>query len=425
MKANFSEWGPYLSYGRDPATQMRICWQTKTEEPSGWVAYGTNEEDMVQVAESKTDKAHHHDVLLDGLIPSTTYYYNISRQPEKVFSFKTGLPSSSTTKFGFTINGDMHAYPCNGLERYFSLMDELAPEHAFFVGVGDFINDGENKDHWNAYFHDANDYLHSRPQMNATGNHDTGNPVKYKNYLDAWKHPYVDPDSGAYYLMEYGNSVLFFLDSCNAGGWSPTPSDAQYEWLEENLEKYALLDKWIFLFLHHQIYSTGDFGCAHLMHEVYRPLCQEYHVDAVFYGHDHHYECFWVDREAEWGGTLYFVTGGGGGQHHIDHGIMGDRDGKTKYVWPGRFLNVRKHGVPEPTGNIAPGATGFRNDDLVEKCQMFGVLEPNFVHISIDGDLMDLKCIGWQKQIYHHVRVKRTDSGRHYSPGREIKILDY
>ena len=161
------------------------------------------------------------------------------------------------------------------------------------------------------------------------------------------------------------------------------------------------------------------------MHEVYRPLCQEYHVDAVFYGHDHHYEAFWVDKDTEWGGTLYFVAGGGGGQHHIDHGIMGDRDGKTKYVWPGRFLNVRQHGVPPETKNITGRAKGFRNDDLVRECQLFGILEPNFVHVRIDGDIMDLKSIGWQKQVYHHLRVKRAGAGRKSTKESEVHVLDY
>jgi hypothetical protein len=274
------------------------------------------------------------------------------------------------------------------------------PDHDFYVGLGDFINDGLEMKHWNAFFYDAREYMATRPLMNATGNHDTGNKEKYKNYLDAFMHPYVNPASGAYYLLEYGNAVMFFLDSCNAGRGEPLPSDEQYAWLEENLKKFAKQDRWIF-------------------------LCQEYHVDAVFYGHDHHYECFWVDRDADWGGTLFFVAGAGGGQHHIDHGIMGDREGQTKYVWPGRFLNVRKHGVPRQAVGANGTTLGFRNDKLVKECQLLGVLEPNFVHVRIDGDVMDLKSIGWQKQVYHHLRVKRAGAGRKWDESCEIHKMDY
>lgn len=425
MSGKFEKWGPYLSFGADPATSMTISWKDEGSPAGAWVEYGETELCEITVKETGGTLGKVHSITLEGLEPSTTYYYQVSRDPGDTHHFTTGPPRGSTGPFEFTVNGDMHAYPCNNLKRYFDLMLELAPEHEFYVGVGDFINDGENMAHWNAYFHDASEYLKVKPQVNATGNHETNNPRKYKNYLDAFHHPYVDPKMGGYYLMEYANAVLFFIDSDNAGHWAPTPSDAQYEWLEENLEKHARKDKWIFLFMHHQVYSTGDFGCEPLMAEVFRPLCQEYHVDAVFYGHDHHYECFWVDRDADWGGTLYFVSGGGGGQHHIDYSIMGDRDGRTIYVWPGRFLNVRKHGVPPLTPNAIERAKHCRNDEVVGNCQLLGVLEPNFVHVRVDGDEMELKCIGWQKQVYHHLKVKRTGKGRKFSKGAELALLDY
>ena len=423
--AAFVEWGPYLSYGKDPAMSMTICWRSQQPTAGGWIKYGIDPDSMQVVKETPGTATHIHVVRLTGLEPATIYQYQISRDKDKTWTFETGLPAGSTKPFEFIINGDMHAYPCNRLDRYFQLMASEAPKHDFYVGLGDFVNDGLNIKHWNSLFYDGKDYLATRPLMNATGNHDTDKKEKYKNYLDAWFHPYVNPVEGAYYLLEYGNAVLFFLDSCNAGRGEPLPADEQYAWLDENLAKYAKQDRWIFLFMHHQIYSTGDFSCPYIMHDVFRPLCQQYHVDAVFYGHDHHYECFWVDRDADWGGTLFFVAGAGCGQHHIDHGIMGDRDGMTKYVWPGRFLNVRKHGVPPPSKNINGLVKGFRNDDLVKECQLFGVLEPNFVHVKIDGDVMELKSIGWQKQVYHHLRVNRTGAGRKWDPGCELAIMDY
>lgn len=258
--------------------------------------------------------------------------------------------------------------------------------------------------------------------MNATGNHDTDNENKFCHYLNAWHHPYVDPKLGAYYYMEYGNAVLIFIDSDNAGKWEPTPSDEQYEWLEATLQKFALRDRWIFLFFHHQVYSTGDFGCKNVMHDVFRPLCQQYHIDAVFYGHDHHYECYWVDREQDWGGTLFFVTGAHGGHHHIDYNIQWDRHGKTKYIWPGRVLNVRKMGVPSFYPGISDEAKGARRDDVVANCQLLGVLEPHFMNIRIIGDDAEIKVIGWQRQLFHHLKLKRTGKGRKFTAESEIVV---
>jgi predicted phosphodiesterase len=406
---------------------MTITWRTKELADSGFVKYGKTP-DCEQVApEVSSEPVIVHMVKLDDLEPSTGYYYQISRDGSQTWEFTTGLPSGSREPFEFIINGDMHAYPCNDIGKYFNLMDEMAPEHSFYVGLGDFINDGVEISHWNSFFHDAREYIAHRPLMNVPGNHDSDNPAKFANYEAAWgcTYPCANPEWGAYYLLEYGNAVLFFIDSCNGGRGAPLPSDEQLEWLEENLKKYAKQDRWIFLFQHHQVYSTGDFSCERVAHDLFRPLCQEYHVDAMFYGHDHHYECFWVDRDEDWGGTLFVVAGAGCGQNHIDFGIMGDRSGQTKYVWPGRFLNVRKHGAPVPSANITRGTLASRMDELVQESQLVGVLEPNFVSIHIDGDVIDLKCIGWQKQVYHHLRVERAGAGRRWDPSCELAIVDY
>jgi len=362
---------------------------------------------------------------LSNLAPKTTYYYKISRDPTTLYSFTTGIPSDAREPFEFTIVGDMHAHPGNNLKPGFDVQLSEAPNAAFGITIGDSIMDGNKQADWNAFFEDAKDYLPKRPLMNTTGNHDTDNEDKYSHHLLTWYHPYENPLKGGYYLLEYSNAVFFFIDSNNAGGWEPGPSDEQYEWLDTNLQKYAKKDKWIFLFMHHEIYSTGDFGCKGLMHEIYRPLAQQYHIDAIFYGHDHHYECFWVDQDSNYGGTLFCVSGGGNGQTHIDFGIMGDRNGKTKYLWPGRYLNVRKHGIPPPCPNITEDTKTFRNDELVKNSQLLGVLEPHFLHIRIDGDVMNMKAIGWQKQVFHHIQLKRTGTGRKFDSNSELKIVDY
>lgn len=431
-------WGPYLSFGRDPSTTMVASWRsreaavgpkTSSTGSKAWLEYweyGLGETASITRVEATLGRlAGLHITRMENLVPGTVYSYRTSTCPDETHTFKTAPVPGTNTPFEFTLVGDMHARPCNDISKYFSLMSELAPGHDFFAGLGDFINDGDDPADWDAYFRDGAGYLPCHPQMNVPGNHDAGSPSKYQRYTSTWMHPYVDENKGGYYLMEYANAVIFFIDSTNAGGWQPTPGDTQYDWLERNLERYALADRWIFLLMHHQVYSTGDFGCARLMHEVYRPLCQEYHVDAVFYGHDHHYEAFWVDRDASWGGTLFIVAGAGGGQGHVDHGIMGDRNGETKYIWPGRFLNVRKHGVPPETGNITPAARAFRNNSLVEATQLLGVLEPSFIHARVEGDVMDLKCMGWQRQVYHHLQVKRAGSGRAFHTSSEKVLLDY
>ena len=95
-----------------------------------------------------------------------------------------------------------------------------------------------------------------------------------------------------------------------------------------------------------------------------------------------------MGKDEAWGGTKYFVAGGGGGPERVDYSIMGYRDGKTKYVWPKRIMSYEKDGIIPPSENIKKGSAGFRNDEMV-KNQLMAVLEPNFVHLKINGNIYD------------------------------------
>jgi predicted phosphodiesterase len=404
---------------------MRITWRTEKLTFQNTVKYGVTPELESTAQDVLSEASQQHCIILTDLSPNTVYYYKTSDDLDTIYTFQTAPSLGSTEPFEFVMMGDMHAAPSNNLKPLFKVILSEAPNHAFGIALGDSITDGNSQACWNAFFEDAQDYLIQKPLMNTTGNHDTDNEDKYAHFLQAWHHPFVNTKIGGYYLMEYANAVFFFVDSNNAGGWEPTPSDEQMDWLTTNLDQYAKKDKWIFLCFHHQVYSTGDFGCANIMHQIFRPLVQEYHIDAVFYGHDHHYECFWVDKDTDYGGTLFFVSGSAGGQERVDYSIMGDRDGQTKYIWPGRFLNVRKHGVPIPSPKIDGHALGFRNDEVVSKDQLLGVLEPHFLDIQINGDIMEIKAIGWQKQIFHHLQIARTGCGRHFDEKSEKEILDY
>ena len=106
----------------------------------------------------------------------------------------------------------------------------------------------------------------------------------------------------------------------------------------------------------------------------------------------------------------------------MDYNIQWDRNGKTKYIWPGRVLNVRKSGVPPPSSNITNDSKTFRNDELVKNCQLLGILEPHFLNIKIEGDIAEIKAIGWQHQLFHHLKIQRAGCGRKFSADSEIVV---
>jgi len=66
--------------------------------------------------------------------------------------------------------------------------------------------------------------------------------------------------------------------------------------------------RWKFVFFHYPAYSCGQHGSTAWVDQYWVPLFDQYHVDAVFNGHDHDYERIRPDAA----GVHYFVAGIGG-----------------------------------------------------------------------------------------------------------------
>ncbi len=137
----FSNWGPYLCYGTDSSTEMRIAWKTERFTFQNNLLYGTTPE-CDQLAEVILPTAsQHHVIILNNLEPSTQYYYKICRDPAIISTFTTGPTLGSTEPFEFLMAGDMHAAPVNNLKPGFKAMLDVAPNHAFIITLGDCITE--------------------------------------------------------------------------------------------------------------------------------------------------------------------------------------------------------------------------------------------------------------------------------------------
>ena len=145
------------------------------------------------------------------------------------------------------------------------------------------------------------------------GNHEQN----AKNYFD-----YMSlPDPEYYYKFSYGNADFFLIDSNR----KVDPDSEQYKWLDEQLGQSKAL--WKFVCHHHPPYSSdeNDYGNLWRTNKSTRgdlrvrqlvPLYEKHEVDIVWTGHIHSYERTWPlqqDRAVNQNGTIYMITGGGGG----------------------------------------------------------------------------------------------------------------
>jgi len=412
----FYEWGPYVAYGKDPSQEMNISWESEHYALEAWVKYGETEDCSQEVKWEDITPRRHHAFQLAGLTPGTLYYYRISRDGgQDLFSFRTGIPASSMQPFEFCIVGDMHSDHGN-ITPVFGALDAHAPQKSFAVSVGDAINAGESEASWQDFFRQATPFIHNLPWVHVTGNHDSGSRSKYPRFLATFDQPYVNPREGAYFSFDFANAHFIVLDSCNGGRFESTPMDEQMEWLEHDLTKHAGKNgsgknKWIFVFLHHQIYSTGDFAMARIMHEYLRPLFDEYHVDAVFYGHDHHFEIFHCSADEPWGGTHYVVTGAASTYDTLDWSIMNPQKKRGEKETGPHYLWLRDEHIASQeffSGGDVDNKFGARFDEIVQQCQLYGCLRQHFTRIAIEGDWCTLQAVGLGGEIFFEKKIPRT-----------------
>lgn len=412
---DFQRWGPYFSYGVHAESEIRISWQSKFYSINEWIKYGKTEDCWEKIEHEILPRRIHHFILKD-LEPDTTYYYKISRsedvrqKEQPIYTFQTGPKEGESVEFEFGVAADMHATG-GRVSNMFGTAKENAPNIQFFLSCGDAVTHGGRESAWNELFFEFDEYKNDYAFMHTTGNHDTDHIETYARFLNTFNHPYHNTKYGAFYHFIYGNAVFIMLDSDNAGqtkGNQGVISDEQMEWLEETFEKYALKDYWIFICVHHQIYSTGDFGMMNWYDLAYRDLFDEYNVDAVFYGHDHHFEVFWTGRDQDWGGTHYMLVGTGGAG--VDKKIRNPNYGNhgPNYLWEGRTYIYERDGI------LGGNPNGIRNDELVKKSHVYGIMENGFTHLKIKGNTCEMKMWGLENQIYFKDKIKRTGTGKKY-----------
>jgi hypothetical protein len=168
-------------------------------------------------------------------------------------------------------------------------MIPLRPDAVF--NDGDLVDDGTSVSEM-AQFDAIIAPLRSiSPYYAAIGNHDAPATLLMADFNL----------SSRWYRVDIGDLHFIVLDSTTS---DLSQGSTQYVWLVSQLQ--SITTGFIFLVFHHPLLSSGaehgsTLSLAHLI-----PLCEQYHVNIVFNGHDHDYERSFKN------GVYYIVTGGGG-----------------------------------------------------------------------------------------------------------------
>lgn len=317
--------GPYLALGTPHS--MRIVWRTRRAiEPV--VRYGllrrrlnrsTSRDNILvktkdqtrslRTLHSSADGVLQYEATLNGLEPSTTYYYEVYDGEQllaggdSTYQFTTHPQPGKKSRLRFWVVGDsgtggQKQFEVHQALRSFTHSPRKAPD--VFLHVGDMAySNGTDQEFEHHFFMPYRRTLRNTVCWPAMGNHE-GSTSSGVTGIGPYFDSFVLPEGGeaggvasgreAYYSFDYGN--IHFI-SLNSHDLNRSPDAPMAQWLRADLERTTA--DWIFAYWHHPPYTKGSHDSDTEiqlieMRENIMPILESGGVDMVFTGHSHIYE---------------------------------------------------------------------------------------------------------------------------------------
>lgn len=344
--------GPYLQ--NLTPNSIHVMWRT-SDTLVGNVWVGTSPEDLSLKFTSST-RTVNHNIELNGLQPSTTYYYavgydeNVLAGGDVTHHFKTAPVNGTVKPIKFWAIGDFGKanQPQIDVRKSFENSEHI-DKTDFWLWLGDnAYADGTDKEYQERVFAKPYGYdsiMRFLPFFPVPGNHDYNSVNRFDN-PDVHHGPYfrmidvptkgeaggVPSNTKLYYSFDYGNVHFVALNS-EAFQYTFFDNTPMINWLREDLQKNK--KEWTIVFWHQPPYTKGshdsDLGWElfmKAMRERITPIIETFGVDLVLCGHSHVYErsylikghygnsnSFRADKHIVQGTSGYFKDG----EHYIKY----------------------------------------------------------------------------------------------------------
>ncbi len=311
--------GPYLVELSDSTAVIR--WSTRRALPSGVQVYAADD----TIVGRANGLRRSHTFRLRGLHPRARYTYRILLADSTWSSpvtFTTFPRPGKRAPVTFLVIGDTGSGGPDQLRLARVLNRE---EAGFLLHVGDIAYPaGTVQTYSDRFFAVYRPLLARAAFFPVPGNHDLW--LGERAFVEAFTPPGGRASGSPFhYAFTVGNARFIALqaEGNHGHGSLEDVGSAQHRWLVQELRTAdgdPRID-WIIIYLHRPLYSasTGPFGYGSDLdlRAALRPLFDMYGADLVFAGHDHDYQRskpIRSEKVVEPGhGTVYYVTGGGGG----------------------------------------------------------------------------------------------------------------
>ena len=328
----------------DAATSRVLMWQSDSRLSHPQVEYRLKGQSNALKASAQEDfftddgiENLQYLAQLENLTPETNYEYRLVS--EKSASDWHSLKTAGASTFKCLIFPDSQSSDYSDWENLAQTAATLNPDAAFFINMGDIVDNGEDHTQWQAWFNGVEGIIDRIPFAPLMGNHETYDQNWKVRLPEAYLHYFALPDNDSkdfsryYYDFDYGDVHFMALNSQwdETEDFKPGLMEEQKAWLRESCSRST--KRWKIALIHKDVLQyritkrpERKEGISSLGMN-FMPLFDELGVDVVFTAHLHTYRNRGHIRnfQRDNGGPLYILTGVAGNVRYpglwIDHAL--------------------------------------------------------------------------------------------------------
>ena len=318
---------------KDSTSSRTFMWQSDLSESDAVVEYRLKDSaDAYAVnatnQEFKDDNAttYIHSATVSELEAGKTYEYRVGYDKKRSDWHEFVTAAKDNASFKALIFPDSQSNDYSVWKDTVQPAWKANPDAAFFVNMGDLVDNGEDHNQWNAWF-DVIDSIGMGdriPVVPLMGNHETYDqkwevrmPVAYLNMFSL---PKATPEKyqNQYYSFDYGDVHFVVLNTqlTEMTQYQPSMLADEIAWFKKDME--STHKKWKVVMMHKDVlqysFQSRPQPRAEGISEEgqdFMPLFDQYNVDVVLTAHLHtyrnrgHIRNFQRDER----GPLYIITG--------------------------------------------------------------------------------------------------------------------
>lgn len=312
----------------DMKHERMISWKAKSDGAPGFLELRASGEEAVlsiqaaqyalPVYQNKEDTVY--TIQLANLKENTQYAYRVSvgGQYSRWHEFTTEVQHPAAFKaliFGDSQSSDYGIWAKTAQTAWNNNRDA-----AFFVNMGDLVDNGQDVSQWNGWLNGAKELLAAVPVVPVMGNHESYSldwkPVEPNYYLALFAVPQNGPQGLERYAysFDYGDVHFVVLNTQvnELGEWHPDMLEQQKQWLAADLANTQ--KQWKVVLMHRGVWESRFNTQLNELGQSFVPVFDRFQVDVVFTAHVHSYSRTKQLKNSLTNpfGTVYISTGRSG-----------------------------------------------------------------------------------------------------------------